>query len=206
MKLSNGNLALVTAAILAGLSVSRVTSAQETDGFFRENYPKDFRLDNLKPTPRTRTTPRPTEKAPVSTKPSTPSPSEPNATPTAPAVDSALDAKSGAKVVSIGLVSSAMDKEHLRENLETMSSAMKRYDLVQGAIWMIGPKKAYDRLELEQMMGEYSLSLPDVTKNKPVTVDIKLSPTWILHTTEGRVLLEGLKLERYINSRGEFVE
>lgn len=200
LMISAGAIALVTAAY----------ALAQNEPFFQENYPKDFSLTNATPTPLTRSTPgdRKPAPGPVSKKDSIASePPKPETSPTARAeLASASDDKEGIKIIQIGLVSSAMNKEHLWENLQSLSDTVKRFDFLAGPIFMVGPKKAYDRLELEAAMGRYSMSLPDVRQHGPAKRDFSMSPTWILRTTKGEVILEGLPLSKYINSRGEFVE
>jgi len=116
-----------------------------------------------------------------------------------------MELVSGNKIINLGLVVNGINKKHFTQVMEKFMTAVDDFDLDAGHIYFNGFYNTDDS----------STTLPLVARGASVTFhysipeqfNISLSPTWIVQTADGLILLEGIKnLNRYINKKGEFVE
>ena len=110
------------------------------------------------------------------------------------------------KVLSIGGVINAVDKTHFDAKLKELLEVVERYDLDVGFIWAIGSVQnlmsSPEALYLVARQG-----IVEAAEAAPEHYKIKMSPTWVLRTPEGEILLEATgPLAGHFNMKGEFVE
>ncbi len=110
------------------------------------------------------------------------------------------------KVLSVGGVINALDKDHFQEKMKELLEVVDRYDFDVGFIWAIGsvqnlvnsPEAIF--LVARQAMIEAAEAPPEHYK-------ITMSPTWVIRTPEGEILLEATgPLAANFNTKGEFIE
>ena len=110
------------------------------------------------------------------------------------------------RVLSIGGVINAVDKTHFDAKLKELLEVVERYDLDVGFIWAIGSVQnlmsSPEALYLVARQG-----IVEAAEAAPEHYKIKMSPTWVLRTPEGEILLEATgPLAAHFNMKGEFVE
>jgi hypothetical protein len=110
------------------------------------------------------------------------------------------------KVLSVGGVINAVDKAHFDEKLKELLEVVDRYDLNVGFIWAIGSVQnimnSPNALFLVARQG-----VIEAAEEAPDHYNIKRSPTWVLRTPKGEILLEATgPLAAHFNMKGEFVE
>ncbi|MCB0332817.1 MAG: hypothetical protein KDD55_04910 [Bdellovibrionales bacterium] len=130
-------------------------------------------------------------------------------------VESLLLEDPGVAVHSIGIVLDGTDQEHFRKHLETLIDTATRFEFLVSQVAAIGlmlPGKstfhmndfifsphAFSLMALEGQLAPYP-ALPNGLGS------IKRSPTWVINTVEGTVLVEGYeKIWKLFNSKGEFL-
>lgn len=110
------------------------------------------------------------------------------------------------KVLSVGAVLNSLDKPHFEEKMKELLEVVDRYDFDVGFIWAIGsvqnlvnsPEAIY--LVARRAMIEAAEAPPEHYK-------ISMSPTWVIRTAAGEILLEATgPLAANFNAKGEFVE
>jgi len=112
---------------------------------------------------------------------------------------------SGSKIINIGLVVNAVNKKHFSQVMEKLMTTVDDFDLDSGHVYLNGLTFEKDDYILTPLIARGSSMSYHFTV--PEQFNISLSPTWIIQTAEGLILLEGVKnLNRYINKKGEFVE
>ncbi len=132
------------------------------------------------------------------------------AAPGAPKTENILDEAAGKPIRSISALLSTANPDSLRDNLAQLGDAASRLGISPGLLYLVGP--LIDPGDYIEGTGTFAplfaagalpISVQEVPKQYPVT----LSPTWIVETDQGTILLEGVThLERYVNGRGEFVD
>lgn len=113
-------------------------------------------------------------------------------------------------ITRIGAIWNSEDKEKLPELLGELNVAITEKNIRPGIIYLVGqaidPTEYFDSGNLFGPLfaaGGVPLSVPKVPPKYPVTS----SPTWIIETEQGSILLEGVySLSRYVNASGEFVD
>lgn len=111
------------------------------------------------------------------------------------------------KVLAIGGILNALDKEHFQAKARELLDVVERHDLDVGFIWAIG---SFDNLttvpEMLNLVARNGVvELAEAPPEKYASV--KLSPTWIVRTPDGDIVLEGTgPLAQHLNVRGEFVQ
>ncbi|MDC0357847.1 hypothetical protein OAO01_03455 [Oligoflexia bacterium] len=129
----------------------------------------------------------------------------------------ALPAKSafssGIPLKSIGVILNSSDNMHFLSNLKNLIQTAIKYDLSISRVYAIGklPRLDADEEQFSYTKDMFTLWLLDgllLPSDKiPKEYNVTRSPTWILNTSEGEILLEGmLTLEKHLNSKGEFVD
>ena len=112
----------------------------------------------------------------------------------------------GTKIASIGLVVAGDDIKHIEKTFRSLKSTAVKNKLPLGEITIWGgiPEGIDKKLMAAIVIMGANLKVAF----KPAdTYSITQSPTWVLETKDGVVLLEGIdNVDRYINSKGEFVE
>ena len=112
---------------------------------------------------------------------------------------------SGSKIISLGLVVNAINKKHFSQVMEKLMTTVDDFDLDAGQIYLNGIINESMYPLITPMVARGSIASSHFTI--PEEFNISYSPTWIIQTSEGRILLEGVSnLRRYINKKGEFVE
>lgn len=112
----------------------------------------------------------------------------------------------GTPVVWVGAILESSDSQHLKENLEELTSLSTRFDWMLGPVLIIGvPDKkivAPYVLKISARSGVLQLRPEIPEKYKAV----KQSPTWIVQTAKGQVLLEAVgNIKKFFNKKGELL-
>lgn len=110
------------------------------------------------------------------------------------------------KVVALSAIISTMDAKHFDEVLGELKDVAVKYDFPVHNIWAPGDLKALESAQakfLPIMARGATVSFGNVPKRYLAT----LSPTWIIETTEGEIVMEatGPLMENF-NENGEFVD
>ena len=111
----------------------------------------------------------------------------------------------GAKVISLGIVVNSLDENHLERHLNTLIKTSTKLDLDINEVDFVGIDNDITKkfgLAIVSRFGQGNfMSAP------PAEYNISTSPTWILQTENGQILLEGIdNPESYINSNAEFID
>jgi hypothetical protein len=109
------------------------------------------------------------------------------------------------EVSHVSFVVASEPKSHLHEQVATYSQTLDYYNLKPAALHMIGRLElgldfpgVWTRLMARGVAVETDYSVIE-------TLGISKSPTWILHTGEGDIILEGeAGLENYLTADGKF--
>jgi len=124
----------------------------------------------------------------------------------ADATDKAGPKEESVKVFAIGAILNSTEPTHYKDSLQELSEIALKFDLALSEIFTIGdirhiqldPGTNMKLLARGGTIGVHS----EVPKKYPV----KLSPTWIVKTEKGEVLLEAAgPLNKYFNDKGEFL-
>jgi len=110
-------------------------------------------------------------------------------------------------VRAIGAVVNAMDVQHFSDTLQELAEVVIRFDLEVGKIYVIGDLKHFEtaKKHLTKLIARGGVLR--LGSKPPAELNVTLSPAWILYTDKGRIILEATgQLDRYLNSRGEFVD
>jgi len=111
----------------------------------------------------------------------------------------------GLKVLSIGAVINSYNEKHFNAEVDKLLKVADKYDLNVGEVFTIGPETKENTKNDLPLLARGAVIVPQFFI--PAEYDIRVSPTWILTTSEGQILLEGVtSVERYLNMRGEFIE
>lgn len=113
---------------------------------------------------------------------------------------------SGTPIQSIGVILNGLDRKHFDQYLEELADVLKERKLPLGELYLIGTGRAYSSAEKDDYLRKWSLPLNFIHSPPKPYDKVSRSPTWIIQTAQGRILLEGLtNLSRYVNDRGELV-
>ncbi len=112
---------------------------------------------------------------------------------------------SGIKVLSLGVVINSLDENHLEKHLNTLIKTSTKFDLDINEVDFVGidndVTKKFGFAIISRFGEENFMSAP------PIEYNITTSPTWILQTANGQILLEGIdNPEIYMNSQAEFID
>lgn len=110
----------------------------------------------------------------------------------------------GVPIVAVGAVISAHDTKHLLDALKELARTVKPAQI--GIVYVVGSLQSLAPDEFVEAFESLGAAPIKFVSSIPEGLNIKRSPTWIVHTVQGRVLLEGIKLASRINSQAEFVE
>jgi len=138
-----------------------------------------------------------------------PTPAPPAGTPTLPP----LERFTPRKALSITAILSADDPELFTRKLSGLSKMAQEKRLVVKRVYVVG-NAANIPVGLENLMqqdesGRLLMELGEIepAPTPPEKYKVTTTPTWIVETEEGEVVLEGAPdLERYFNFSGQFLE
>ena len=112
----------------------------------------------------------------------------------------------GIPIKWIGAVLATQDQQHFQNSVNDLIMNSDKYDLSLGEITLVGPPKGLSGktdLIMALTVREAGTSF---RSKPPEEYKIERSPTWIIGTAEGEILLEGAgPLSRFLNDKGEFV-
>jgi len=128
----------------------------------------------------------------------------PSPTPTTPVIDP-RDKLEATPIRRISAVLDATDSEHYEGYLKQLVDAGFKFNLKVGEVYSLGelpPIKDNEVLLGIKVLGGDFLMVNAPPQKYPV----KKSPTWIMKTVRGEIILEGFpELGRFLNSRGQYV-
>lgn len=108
-------------------------------------------------------------------------------------------------VSAIGLVIDCSSPEVVSEGISSLESLLSRFDLASGDVLLVGctnPPSGDSVMRIAARGG-----ILRMVGKPPQEFNLKRSPSWILSTSKGLVILDGVKdPKRYLNSKGQFVE
>ena len=111
-----------------------------------------------------------------------------------------------APIKRLGIIVSGSDDNHFSQSLEKLLDVSLARKIPVGKVIMVGPFNNPKRKGVFLgigIQGGKTMGVDEVPAQYPVTK----SPTWIVSLEKGDVLLEGFTdIERFLNSKGEFVE
>ena len=126
-----------------------------------------------------------------------------------PSAEPTLDPKDklhAIPIVRLGVILSGIDDKHFANTLQELLDVALKYNLALGKVVMVGPFNNPPKVDV--FMGIAVLGGTEVAIDElPAKYSVSKSPTWIVTTAKGEILLEGFTdLERFMNSKGEFVQ
>lgn len=127
-------------------------------------------------------------------------------TQTSPDLEASSEETKGIPTDKIGAILDARDSGRLKTSLSEMIRLSNLYDIEVGPIYLLGAPSPDE--DLMNIFGSMALRGAKVTlrSTPPEEYPVKTSPSWIVSTSQGEVLLEGITdLSSYINSKGELV-
>jgi hypothetical protein len=109
------------------------------------------------------------------------------------------------RVRAIGGIINSVDIPHYEKSLQQLVDLAVAKDLDVSTVYVMGNMKTSSETELiTKILGRGGVVR--FVNSIPAGYDVSYSPTWIVKTKEGEVLLEGVSgLEKYFNQRGEFL-
>ena len=119
---------------------------------------------------------------------------------------SSLRVSAGKRVLSLGAIMASDDPKHLNGELGKLLAVTNRHNIALGEIYFVGTGAGLSQsVHLIELIGKNARI--DTPIEVPSQYRVSLSPTWIVQTEEGQILLEGLSApSNHFNARGEFVE
>ena len=113
---------------------------------------------------------------------------------------------SGSKVLAIGIVVGGDGSEKSHENLLALKELAIRFELPVSEVLVVGGIGLENDQPILAALGVMGGQIK-IVETAEEEYPIKQSPTWIVETAQGKVLLEGIdSIDKFFNSRGEFVE
>lgn len=119
-------------------------------------------------------------------------------------VPGATNEPRGVPLEAIGAIVNAVDKRHM--NLALAELARHTKNVTLGPVYLVGSLGSFSEDELIEMMQSLGAAPTKFVAQPPDEYRVSRSPTWILFTPQGKVLLEGVRLSTRVNAMGEFVE
>lgn len=109
-------------------------------------------------------------------------------------------------VQSVGAILNSLDSAHYLKSLEQLTELAISRDMSIGKIYALGDLKvASENPYVGKIIARGGII--HIVSNVPKGYAVSLSPTWIVKTAEGEVLLEAVgALDKYFNQRGEFLD
>lgn len=107
----------------------------------------------------------------------------------------------------VGLIINAMDEKHFYKNLDIFLDSMQEYDLDIDKVYALGPDNYTSELSQRTLKitarggsFRFASNIPEDYGN------IETSPAWIVKTTQGIFILEGLQnFKRYFTKHGKLI-
>ncbi|NDC36988.1 MAG: hypothetical protein EBZ48_02930 [Proteobacteria bacterium] len=114
----------------------------------------------------------------------------------------------GITIERLSLVTNGANEEHALEALTALREVIVDKELALGTVYLVGLNSSIKLDPLVLMVRRLQfLGAAFAQGLTEPPVPVKLSPTWIVETTQGRYLLEGtMNIDRFLNARGEFVK
>lgn len=120
--------------------------------------------------------------------------------------DLSYESKEGNKIIWLGAIINSTDSKHTVEKLKELNEEANKYDLMVGPVFLVGNT---DIASVHEMLGplQKRQGLIDFRSEIPKKYkEVKSSPTWIMQTEKGQILLEGTgALKRNFNKSGQLV-
>jgi hypothetical protein len=109
-------------------------------------------------------------------------------------------------VQAVGAILNSIDSAHYLKSLEQLTELAISRDLNIGTVYALGDLKvASENPYVGKIIARGGIV--HIVSNVPKGYPVSLSPTWIVKTAEGEVLLEAVgTLDKYFNKRGEFLD
>lgn len=111
------------------------------------------------------------------------------------------------KVTRVGAILNTLSVDHFREKLNELVEVLDKYDLDGGIIYTLGNIHNLSKVEEVSLVVVRGAIVEAVEELPEKYEQVTLSPTWILETAEGDILLEAVgPLGNHLNSKGEFID
>ena len=109
-------------------------------------------------------------------------------------------------VRSIGGIINSLDAQHYTNSLQQLTDFARAKNLNIGTIYTLGDMRiATENPNVPKVVARGGVVR--MVSNIPQGYNVNLSPTWVLKTDEGEILLEAVgPLEKYFNQKGEYLD
>lgn len=109
-------------------------------------------------------------------------------------------------IVRIGVILNTLNQQHASEVLDELSALATKYDYEIGTIFSIGNPGSVAHSDAFMKLLLRGAKLHDQVRVPEAYNAVRLSPTWIVQTQDGQVLLEATgPLKSFLNERGELL-
>ena len=113
---------------------------------------------------------------------------------------------SGVKVLALGIAVGGDGSEKSHENLLALKELAIRFELPVSEVLVVGGIGLENDQPILAALGVMGGQIK-IVETADEEYPVKQSPTWIVETAQGKILLEGIdSIDKFFNSRGEFVE
>lgn len=117
-----------------------------------------------------------------------------------------MDEAEGTPILSIGVIVDLNDREHYEQVMSGLRETLDRTSILAGTVYTLSAGGPYMEDNFIHLYAR-GASLQSGTELPERYQHIALSPTYIVETNEGEILLEAVsELNRFVNARGEFLE
>ncbi|MCB9030649.1 MAG: hypothetical protein H6619_06315 [Deltaproteobacteria bacterium] len=107
------------------------------------------------------------------------------------------------KIETLSLVLNGEDKDHFNNYLESFLGYIKRYKLTPGPIYSVGGLENMTSISQSWIQLVSHHGTIKVIEEAPY--ELTRSPSWIVDTSEGRILLDGVtNFKKYLDAKGQF--
>lgn len=110
----------------------------------------------------------------------------------------------GKQVITIGAIIDGTNKRHYEQCIQSLFKLSDKFEFDLDKIYITSLLNNIDKESILSLLVRGATVSP--VPAPPEEYNVTASPTWIVQTEDGQVVLEGIvDLGRYFNSRGEFV-
>jgi|GEM_PF-4646489 len=118
-----------------------------------------------------------------------------------------LGSGKGIPVIAVSMISDSSDVTHLFDNLRIYTDFLETLDLAAGAFFLTYLTDFPPDAPMEWVKVLARGGIITVEPNVAQEYNVLKSPSWIVRTEEGDIVLEGLySINQFFNTKGEFLE
>lgn len=121
--------------------------------------------------------------------------------------NSVMDQTQALAILSVSAILSSKEPEHLFAKLKEFTDTVFEYKLKPDKIYVVGFINRITDAPLDWAKISIKGGQIAIVDQVPEKYPVKLSPSWIIETKKGEILIEGeQKLSNYMNAKGEFLQ